>query len=91
MIALFEIKLKLKKLYIQKSLLQAIIEDCRSVGFAPYSLSYTQLDDDFLKSGLSKEINNWNDIDDFNWLSTEKRSPNWHIVEENCRKNDWLL
>jgi hypothetical protein len=70
---------------------KAIIEDCHSVGFAPYSLSYTQLDDDFLKSGLSKEINNWNDIDDFNWLSTEKRSPNWHIVEENSRKNDWLL
>merc|ERR1712110_326830 len=70
---------------------KAIIEDCHSVGFAPYGLSYTELDDDFLKSGLSKEINNWNNIDDFNWLSTEKRSPNWHIVEENSRKNDWLL
>lgn len=70
---------------------KAIIEDCHSVGFAPYSLSYTQLDDDFSKSGLSKEINNWNNIDDFNWLSTEKRSPNWHILEENYRKNNWLL
>lgn len=69
---------------------KGIIEDCHSVGFAPYNLSYPALSDDFSNSGLNEEVNNWDKIDDFNWLSQEK-SPNWHILRETQRKKDWLL
>jgi len=70
---------------------KGIIEDCNHVGFAPYNLSYPNSDEDYLKSGLNKEINNWDQIDDFNWLSKEKSSPNWYILEEKERKKDWSL
>jgi len=70
---------------------KGIIEDCTRVGFAPYNLSYSTLDEDFCKSGINKEVNNWDKIDDFNWLSKEKCSPNWYILEEDHRKKDWPL
>ena len=70
---------------------QGIIEDCTRVGFAPYNLSYPDLDEDFSKSGINKKVNNWDEIDDFNWLSNEKSSPHWYILEEDQRKKDWLL
>ena len=27
-------------------------------------------------------INNWDDVDDFNWLAADKASPNWSILPE---------
>ena len=71
--------------------MQGIIEDCNSVGFAPYNLWYPTLDDDLSMSGLNLEVNNWNKVDDFNWLSNERPSPNWHVLPESQRINDWLL
>lgn len=70
---------------------KGIIEDCKQVGFAPYNLSYPKSEEDFSKSGLNKEINNWDRIDDFNWLTKEKASPHWYILEDHQRKKDWVL
>ena len=75
---------------INLSFLQGIVEDCQSVGFAPYNLSYPKLNEDFSNSGLNQNVNNWNKIDDFNWLSKEKPSPNWHVLPESQRKENWL-
>jgi len=36
--------------------------------FAPYQLSYDELDSHYETSGLNCLINNWYDVDDFNWL-----------------------
>lgn len=70
---------------------KGIIEDCNSVGFAPYNLFYPTLKEDLSKSGLNLEVNNWDNIDDFNWLSNEQSSPNWHILPESQRTKDWML
>lgn len=69
---------------------KAIVEDCRSVGFAPYNLSYPKINEDFSNSGLNRNMNNWNKVDDFNWLSKEKPSPNWHLLSESQRTENWL-
>lgn len=64
---------------------KAIIEDCKNVGFAPYNWSYQNISDDFKDSKLRLDINKWNDVDDFNWLSSNEASPNWYIVPEDNR------
>ena len=66
------------------------MEDCQSVGFAPYNLFYPNLNEDFSVSKLDREVNNWSQIDDFNWLVKERPSPNWHILPEIERKENWL-
>ena len=40
-------------------------------------------------SGLDKTKNNWNKIDDFNWLSVNEHSPNWEVIEESNRVKNW--
>lgn len=40
-------------------------------------------------SGLDKTKNNWNKIDDFNWLSVNEHSPNWKVIEESKRVKNW--
>ena len=50
--------------------------------FAPYKLTYDDIDSHYNESGLSQEVNNWNDVDDFNWLVKDKQSPNWSTKEE---------
>ena len=40
-------------------------------------------------SGLDKTKNNWNKIDDFNWLSANEPSPNWKVIEESNRVKSW--
>lgn len=69
---------------------KGIVEDCQSVGFAPYNLFYPNLNEDFSVSKLNREVNNWSQIDDFNWLVKERPSPNWHILPEIQRKENWL-
>ena len=66
---------------------KAIIEDCSNVLFAPYTWEYDDLQKHYLASGLNTAINNWSDIDDFNWLASDKKSPNWDIIAENDRIN----
>ena len=56
---------------------KAIIEDCKGLIFSCRSIFYEGYDADKKDAGLS-DINNWKDVDDFNWLSSEP-SPNFTI------------
>ncbi|XP_067946246.1 tubulin-specific chaperone C-like [Watersipora subatra] len=64
---------------------RAIIEDSKGLKFAPYKLSYDGLEEHYRESGLNRQINNWYDVDDFNWLVTDKQSPNWTVIPEDAR------
>uniref|UniRef100_A0A8C5K4B6 Tubulin-specific chaperone C n=1 Tax=Jaculus jaculus TaxID=51337 RepID=A0A8C5K4B6_JACJA len=68
---------------------RAIVEDCRGIQFAPYTWSYPGMDEDFQGSGLDRNKNNWNDVDDFNWLARGVPSPNWSILPEEEREIQW--
>ncbi|KAF1373656.1 hypothetical protein PFLUV_G00241220 [Perca fluviatilis] len=68
---------------------RAIIEDCRGVSFAPFSWSYPTLEEDFTVAGLDQDRNNWNQVDDFNWLAAGTPSPNWTVIPEVDRKTNW--
>lgn len=68
---------------------RAIIEDCHGVSFAPFSWSYPTLEEDFNVSGLNKDSNNWNQVDDFYWLAAGTPSPNWTTIPEADRKTNW--
>ncbi|KAM9837904.1 tubulin-specific chaperone C [Aulostomus maculatus] len=68
---------------------RAIIEDCHGVSFAPFSWSYPTLEEDFHVSGLDKDRNNWNQVDDFNWLAAGTPSPNWTLIPEADRRTNW--
>lgn len=68
---------------------RAVIEDCTKVSFAPYTWSYPGIERDFESSGLDRNRNNWNMVDDFNWLATDKPSPNWSLIPEQERISCW--
>lgn len=68
---------------------RAIIEDCSEISFAPSTYSYDGYDEDITQSGLDMQTNNWENIGDFNWLSTDKQSPNWSKIDENEKISDW--
>lgn len=68
---------------------RAIVEDCRGVAFAPFSWSYPTLEEDFAVSGLDRNRNNWDQVDDFNWLAAGTPSPNWTVIPEADRRTDW--
>ncbi|KAG7506523.1 tubulin-specific chaperone C [Solea senegalensis] len=68
---------------------RAIIEDCHGVSFAPFFWSYPTLEEDYRASGLSQDINNWSQVDDFNWLAAGTPSPNWTLIPEADRKTNW--
>jgi len=68
---------------------RAIIEDCSAVQFAPYNWSYARLDEDFRKAGLDHTRNNWNAVDDFNWLAADRQSPNWSVMDTDDRIYSW--
>ncbi|XP_058817583.1 tubulin-specific chaperone C [Topomyia yanbarensis] len=70
---------------------RAIIEDCSQIQVAEYNLSYDGLGDDLVKSGLDESANNWNELDDFDWLATDKQSPNWSILSADQVISDWDL
>ncbi|XP_078085840.1 tubulin-specific chaperone C [Mustelus asterias] len=67
---------------------RAIVEDCTGVSFAPFNWKYEGIEKDFELAGLDKTKNNWNIIDDFNWLASD-HSPNWSILAEESRITDW--
>ncbi|GFG37457.1 hypothetical protein Cfor_07180 [Coptotermes formosanus] len=67
---------------------RAIIEDSTQVGFAPYSWKYDNIELHFKTAGLDVSRNNWDLVDDFNWLASDKPSPNWHILKDNEKKED---
>lgn len=69
---------------------RAIIEDCKEIHMAPLcNYSYDGYDYDMKESGLDGSVNNWENIGDFNWLSTDMQSPNWSRIEEQQRITDW--
>ncbi|XP_043476388.1 tubulin-specific chaperone C [Leptopilina heterotoma] len=68
---------------------RAIIEDCSQIRVAPYNWSYEDQMSHFNLAGLDPKINNWNCVDDFNWLSSEKNSPNWSILEPESWVKSW--
>lgn len=76
------------KVYLQVTS-RAIIEDCRGVAFAPFTWSYPGLEADFQVSGLDRSRNNWRDVDDFNWLAAGMPSPNWTVIPEEDRREEW--
>ncbi|XP_073989311.1 tubulin-binding cofactor C isoform X1 [Rhodnius prolixus] len=59
---------------------KAIIEDSQRVRFAPYNFYYPDLDIHFGLAGLKRDRNNWQQVDDFNWLVSNKQSPNWSLI-----------
>lgn len=65
---------------------KAIIEDSNTLLFAPYSFTYDDLKKHYTQSGLDVSTNNWDDVDDFNWLVSKEHSPNWTVMDENSRK-----
>jgi len=68
---------------------RAIIEDCSDVNFGPYNWTYPSIDEHYGISGLDKNRNSWDDIDDFCWLAADKHSPNWGLIPESERKDKW--
>jgi hypothetical protein len=68
---------------------RTIIEDCNELRFAPYNWDYPQLNDHFNISGLNCDVNNWDKVDDFNWLTGKERSPNWSILPDPERQQAW--
>lgn len=66
---------------------RAIIEDCDNINVAPYI--YENMENDFIDAGLDLNKNNWNDVADFNWLSSNVESPNWKRIAPEQRISDW--
>ena len=67
---------------------KAIIEDSKTLSFAPFTAElcsnseFKEIGKSYIESKLYKDsINNWDDVDDFNWLSKTVHSPNWQILE----------
>jgi len=60
---------------------RSIIEDSTNVKFGPYDLTYDGLAADFEYSGLC-EKNNWTEVEDFNWLVKDTKSPNWSLIDQ---------
>uniref|UniRef100_A0A8C5RX97 Tubulin-specific chaperone C n=1 Tax=Laticauda laticaudata TaxID=8630 RepID=A0A8C5RX97_LATLA len=68
---------------------RAMLEDCSAVRFAPYSWDYAGREADFQTAGLDRSKNNWDRVDDFNWLAKDQASPNWGVIPEKERITDW--
>lgn len=68
---------------------RAIIEDCKEINFAPGVYPYENYNDDMDAAGLDKNVNNWSNVGDFNWLSSDLPSPFWSQIEENKRISAW--
>ncbi|EPQ67277.1 Bgt-1621 [Blumeria graminis f. sp. tritici] len=67
------------KIYLH-STSRPIIEDCRSIQFAPIPQCLTT-------STLEEVTNQWDQVDDFKWLRSTP-SPNWSVLPEEERLSD---
>eukprot|EP00041_Stephanoeca_diplocostata_P013881 m.247982 g.247982 ORF g.247982 m.247982 type:complete len:68 (+) comp19501_c0_seq11:1785-1988(+) len=38
-------------------------------------------------SGLRRDVNNWDKVDDFNWLNPTEASPNWSIMPPGAQQH----
>lgn len=61
---------------------RSIIEDSTELLFGPYDFVYDGDEHDWAASCLDRVVNNWNRVDDFNWLTLDKPSPNWQLIED---------
>jgi len=62
-----------------------IIEDCSSMGFAPYlSRYYPNMNDD-MKAAKLDQATCWENVVDFRWHK-QTHSPNWYIIDEYNRE-----
>ena len=43
------------------------------------------------ESGLNERVNNWDQVDDFNWLVSGTHSPNWSLLPPEQRRSSWDL
>ncbi|KAM5163918.1 tubulin-specific chaperone C [Mantella aurantiaca] len=68
---------------------RAIIEDCTHLMFAPFTWSYPEILEDYRLTGLDRSRNNWDQVDDFNWLARGVKSPNWGVIPEEERGTHW--
>lgn len=68
---------------------RAIVEDCTKIKVAPYNWTYDDQANHYHLAGLDTKINNWDSVDDFNWLSSEKHSPNWSVLKADLRVKSW--
>lgn len=68
---------------------KGIVEDCSEIRTAPYNLYYDDLEKHFNASSLNKDINNWDQLDDFNWLAPDIPSPNWSVLQVEQRVKSW--
>ncbi|XP_018432320.1 PREDICTED: tubulin-specific chaperone C [Nanorana parkeri] len=68
---------------------RAIIEDCMNLTFAPFTWSYPDILADYELAGLDRGRNNWDQVDDFNWLAMGEESPNWSVIPEEERVTHW--
>ena len=64
---------------------RAIMEDSTQLRFAPFSCTYPTIENDYLSSGLDRNTNNWEIVNDFNWLSSSEVSPNWCLISKEER------
>ena len=68
---------------------RAIIEDSVDIHMATNNFSYPEHEKDLIEAGLDANFNNWMNIGDFNWLSSDEPSPNWRVMEESRKISDW--
>ncbi|XP_072939194.1 tubulin-specific chaperone C isoform X2 [Epargyreus clarus] len=68
---------------------KGIVEDCTEIRTAPYNLHYDDLEKHFNMSTLLRNSNNWDRLDDFNWLAPDIPSPNWSVLDSSQRVYDW--
>lgn len=68
---------------------KGIVEDCSDIRTAPYNLRYEDLEKHFNMSSLDRNSNNWDRLDDFNWLAPDVPSPNWSILDASQQIRDW--
>lgn len=70
---------------------RAVVEHCQRLRFAPYNLTGCEVTADWKTTGLSTDRNNWDDVDDFNWLSKAQKSPNWSVLPEAERVSEFKV
>ena len=67
-----------------------IIEHCEQLRFAPYPQLPPSLSGVYAAAGLKPEHNQWQLVDDFDWLKAG-HSPNWEVLPEAERQRpSWL-
>jgi hypothetical protein len=65
-----------------------IVEDCSTLGFGPYAVSYANIDTHFQQANLA-DASSWDNVVDFRWHRTTQ-SPNWYVIPEAQRETVFL-